>query len=158
MLVPRETVTINAAFLQEIKEDNEHLHQLLAEVHEMCEACLPARIRPRRFAELLAELRDQLAMHFSLEEAFGYLDVPESVTSGLSERAKSLRNQHVELYEEISSVAETAADILFRNGHFRGVRQVVRRFRNFHSRLQDHETQENKLIAESYCVDIGMGD
>ena len=32
------------------------------------------RIPPRRFAVLLAELRDQLAMHFSLEEAYGYFD------------------------------------------------------------------------------------
>jgi hypothetical protein len=158
MLIATQTVTINAAFLQEIKEDNEQLRALLAEVCEICEVGPPVRIPPRRFAVLLAELRDQLAMHFSLEEAYGYFDAPAVVTSHSAERAGSLRSQHVELYEEISCVAETAADVSSRNGRLRAVRQLARRFLDFHRRLQDHEAQENELIAQSHCVDIGVGD
>ena len=72
MLVATRTVTINAAFLHEIKEDHERLRTLLAEAFGMCQTRRPELIRPRRFASLLAELRDQLAMQFALEGAYGY--------------------------------------------------------------------------------------
>jgi hypothetical protein len=64
------TLTINAAFLQEIKEDNRELRHLL----DGCAALLarpdPAGIDPKRLAAMLSKLRDQLAMHFALEEAY----------------------------------------------------------------------------------------
>jgi predicted ATPase len=149
------TVTLNAAFLQEIKDDDEQLKTLLQQAREMCESDLLTSVPASRFASLLAELREQLAMHFALEEAYGYFDDPVSVAPHLSEQVESLRLQHSQLYEEISRLAETSRDISRRNSDPRGVRQVADCFLAFDSRLQDHEEAENKLIMQAYTVDIG---
>lgn len=158
MLMATQTVTVNAAFLQEIKEDNLQLRHLLAEARSMFAALRPGHARTRRLASLLAELRDQLAMHFSLEEAYGYFEDPVSVAPHLSEQAESLRKQHGELYEDISQLAAKAENASSGNGTSRGLQQVACRFLEFYGRLQEHETKENDLIVQAYNVDIGVGD
>ncbi len=149
------TVTINAAFLQEIKDEDEQLKTLLQQACKMCESILLTPIPARRFASLLAELRDQLAMHFALEEAYGYFDDPVSVAPHLSEHAESLRKQHSQLYEEISLLAETTEAISRRSRGSRGIRQVAHSFLKFNRRLQDHEEDGNELIMKAHTVDIG---
>ena len=51
MLLTR-TVTINAAFLQEIKEVNQELWRLLSDVRRLCRSPLSIYSSPRRFANL----------------------------------------------------------------------------------------------------------
>ncbi|MEZ6131277.1 MAG: hypothetical protein R3C59_21590 [Planctomycetaceae bacterium] len=69
MLTATHTVTVNAAFLQEIKDDDEQLRTLLEQTRQACKSLSYLDISASRLASLLAELRDQLAMHFALEEA-----------------------------------------------------------------------------------------
>ena len=57
------TLSINAAFLQEIKEDNRLLRDLLERAFGLCNDPRFIRIQPRRLVELFRELQDQLAMH-----------------------------------------------------------------------------------------------
>ena len=97
------TVTVNAAFLQELKEDNEELRGLMAEFSALCVPRPYLRISRSRLASLLARLRDELAMHFSLEDVYGYFERPAAVTPQLSERACRLRAQHAKLYEDIGA-------------------------------------------------------
>lgn len=155
MLMATHTVTVNAAFLQEIKDDDAQLRILLEQARETCELITHADISVSRLASLLGELRDQLAMHFALEEAYGYFDDPMSVAPHLSEQADSLRKQHHQLYEEISQIAEAARGTAHCTGDQRAVRRLARRFMNFNQRLQDHESDENALIMQAYTVDIG---
>jgi hypothetical protein len=158
MLMATQTVTVNAAFLQEIKEDNVQLRHLLADANALVTASPPSPATTRHLASLLAELRDQLAMHFSLEEAYGYFEHPVSVAPHLSEQAEFLRRQHSELYEGICQLAATAETLSSSNSKSRGLQQVVREVREFYGRLQDHEAKEIDLIAQAYNVDIGVGD
>lgn len=155
MLMATHTVTVNAAFLQEIKDDDAQLRTLLEQTRESCELITHTDISASRLASLLDELRDQLAMHFALEEAYGYFDDPVSVAPHLSEQADSLRKQHDQLYEEISQIAETAKGTTHCTGEQRAVRRLARRFMNFYQRLQAHESDENDLIMQAYTVDIG---
>jgi hypothetical protein len=157
MVMKAETVTVNAAFLQELKEDNVQLRGLLSRLSAWCVAMPPPRISRRRLASLLACLRDELAMHFSLEDAYGYFDRPATVTPHLAERACRLRAQHSELYEEIARIAEAAEEAWSgwrsRSEDADGqVRQrLVRRCRAFWSRLQRHEAGESELIWATGC-------
>lgn len=155
MLTATHTVTVNAAFLQEIKDEDEQLRTLLEQTRQVCKSLSYLDIPASRFASLLTELRDQLAMHFALEEAYGYFDDPVSVAPHLSERADALRNQHDELYEEIATLAESAQDTSHRNGDPRAILHLARCFLNFYDRLQTHEEDENELIMQAYTVDIG---
>ncbi|MCI0360065.1 MAG: hypothetical protein L0211_16430, partial [Planctomycetaceae bacterium] len=56
------TVTVNAAFLQEIKEVNQELWSLLSELRHRCQRPL-APAHCRLLIDKLCQLRDQLALH-----------------------------------------------------------------------------------------------
>ena len=72
MAVLTGTLTINAAFLAEIKEDDLRLRELLnAAAHDATDSA-SGRINARERVELYQALRDQLALHFTLEDAYGY--------------------------------------------------------------------------------------
>ena len=156
------TVTVNAAFLQELKEDNEKLRGLMAEFSAVCDLRPPLRLSHKRLASLLAQLRDELAMHFSLEEAFGYFDRPTAVAPHLSEQACRLRAEHATLYEDVARIAEAAEDARSRwiaqsedEDEDDPVKQrIVRRCQSFWDRLQQHEAGENELMwAVGCCAD-----
>ena len=96
------TVTVNAAFLQEIKEVNQELWSLLAELRHRCQRPI-APGHCRQLIDKISLLRDQLALHFSLEEAYGYFDDPVDVAPQLSRQAEHLRSEHRELYQDFNA-------------------------------------------------------
>ena len=149
------TVTVNAAFLQEIKEVHEELWQLLNDLQQQCAGGVPAGKSAHLFVRDLALLRDQIALHFALEEAYGYFDDPAHVAPRLCENAEALRQQHQVLYVEISEIAD---DVEFLPNKGRVSRRIVTRFQDFHRRLMLHEQAEEELILSMYADDIGVGD
>ncbi len=152
------TVTVNAAFLQEIKEVNEDLWKLLDEVKQLCGNPQNVQLQGRQVVEMLAELRDQLAMHFALEEAFGYFNDPVRVAPHLCDAASSLRDEHQTLFTLVRDLADEV-DGLYRAGSLpQNGPRVVQRFREYYDRFQQHENRENELILEAYDSDIGVGD
>lgn len=152
------TVTVNAAFLQEIKEDNRELRNLLAEARQAFVESHGTRPTARHVGDFLGELRDQLALHFSLEEAYGYFDEAVNVAPRLSDEAAALRDEHVELFRAICELAELAEGLLYGDVPNLTVAQIAREFGEFHERFQDHEARENELILKSFDDDIGVGD
>ena len=90
MVTAQRTLTINAAFLHEIKEDNRELRHLLDDCCGAAGAAASGGSRIAAGGQLLGKLRDQLAMHFSLEEAYGYFDDAIDVAPRLSRQAECL--------------------------------------------------------------------
>ena len=113
MLVATRTVTVNAAFLQEIKQDNVELRELLEETSTRLLKNRPRLHDARQMVELLGQLRDQLAIHFSLEEAFGYFEDATEVAPRLSERAEELRAEHELFFRDICAICEQAEKLLY---------------------------------------------
>lgn len=152
------TVTINAAFLLEIKEDNQELRQLLE--HAVDALCKPDRIftPPKKLAELLGQLRDQLAMHFTLEEAFGYFEDAVAVAPRLGRQADTLRGEHKDLFLELCNIVEYAERLQYGESPASAVSRIGDRFSVFHRRFRNHEDRENQLILESLNDDLGVGD
>jgi hypothetical protein len=157
MLTAQGTLTINAAFLQEIKEENRELRQLL---HD-CRAalCAPGEIPvdSKLAVELLGRLRNQLSLHFALEETYGYFDDAAHVTPQLADRALKLRSQHSELFLSLCGIADRAEQMLEceQTGELANIAQE---FEEFHTRFQDHEARETDLIVEVVNEEIGCGD
>jgi hypothetical protein len=152
------TVTLNAAFFQEIKDDNQRLQELQRELREIFSADRPLGVSRFTLIDLVAELRDHLATHFALEEAFGYFDDPIDVAPHLSEQAEALRAEHSELFVQVCHLADRAVDLLGEHGTLGGYRQVAKLFREFDRRLKQHEAQETALIMLAFNNDIGAGD
>ena len=152
------TVTVNAAFLKEIKDVNQDLWHIVAELREVTRNPYLVRSRRYQFVGMLEDLRDHLALHFALEEAYGYFDEPLKVDPRLSSRAKFLRSQQRELYLVACDLIDHAMQL--HDGH--NVRALARRlvaeYADFDTRLRRHEQAENELIQQEWDEDIGVGD
>ena len=156
--IETRTVTINAAFLQEIKEVNQDLWRVLGDVRRMCDSPATIDSAPRRFFSLVETLRDHLALHFALEEAYGYFDDPIYVAPRLCQQANQLRAEHRELYLMVVDLVE-ASELLNQPSRLVGsVLTAVKQFKDFDERLHRHEALENELIMQEYGDDIGVGD
>jgi len=149
------TVTVNTAFLQEIKEVHAELWHLLGDLQATCQLGVRRGNAAIRFVGDLGLLRDQLALHFALEEAYGYFDDPAYVAPRLCESAKRLRREHQDLYFEICAIAEDAECT---PNTIKCYRRLVTRFQDFHRRLMLHEQAEEDLILAIYDEDLGVGD
>ena len=151
------TVTVNAAFLQEIKEVNQDLWTLLKELRHRCQRPI-APGQCRMLIDKLCQLRDQLALHFSLEEAYGYFDDPIDVAPQLSRQSEQLRAEHKELYVDLCDLVERAERMFYDEQHAALTLWIGPQFLEFDKRLRHHEEAENELITQAYDDDIGVGD
>lgn len=151
------TVTVNAAFLQEIKEVNQDLWALLAELRHRCQRPI-APGSCRHLIDKLCQLRDQLALHFALEEAYGYFEDPVEVAPRLSHWADQLRSEHKDLYLDLCELVDRAERMFYDEQSAALALWIGPEFLDFGVRLRSHEERENELIFEAYDGDIGVGD
>jgi len=151
------TVTVNAAFLQEIKEVNQELWSLLADLRHRCQRPI-APSQCRLLIDKLCQLRDQLALHFSLEEAYGYFEDPVDVAPQLGRQAERLRAEHKELYLQFCDLVERAERMFYDEQHAALALWIGPEFLELDQRLLGHERRENELIMDAYDGDIGVGD
>jgi len=158
MAVLTGTLTVNAAFLQEIKEDNRDLRKLLAAVADRC--CRPpgpgAAARP--LVEQLCKLRDQLALHFTLEDVYGYFEDAILEAPRLNDKAEKLHAEHDVFFLEICELVDAAEELLYCERRAPSYSSIAVRFLEFHARLERHEREENQLILSAFDDDIGVGD
>lgn len=151
------TVTVNAAFFQEIKQDNRELRQLLHRVNTVVSRPLRT-LRPKQIVELLQRLRDQLAMHFALEEAYGYFEDAVSVAPRLCFEAQELRGQHDVLFLDICQIVERAEMLMYHEAPGAIIRQIAKDFTFWYDAFQVHERREINLVLAAFQDDIGVND
>ena len=158
MAIISKTVTVNAAFLQEIKEDDRCLRMQLAELKKLCSDWPKQSAPVVQLANMLVQLRNQLAIHFSLEEAYGYFDEPVSAAPRLCRQADRLRRQHEELFEALRGIAQCASRAADDQSSIEESTRIVSVYLQFHEQLGAHESAENELIQDAFNEDIGVGD
>lgn len=142
------TLKVNPAFLQEIKDSNTELWQAFEQIRKLYASRLPRRRVAHDLVRLLDDLRDHLALQFSLEEAYGYLELPvgKSFNGEEGERAEQARRQHCSLYLEISELCERAEELQYRGLATEQLSLLVEETQTFEARFQSHEMLERQLI------------
>tara|TARA_B100002051_G_C16676719_1_gene607498 strand:- start:807 stop:1289 length:483 start_codon:yes stop_codon:yes gene_type:complete len=155
LLTAKATVTVNAAFMQEIKEVHQDLWQCMDRALTICGMHEP---NPSHIVTILADLRDQVALHFALEEAYGYFEGPAHVAPRLCEKADRLRSEHAALYGAASDLVEDADEWHHQRALLHHCRHIYDRLQTFHVDLRRHETRESELVLAAYGDDIGVGD
>ena len=152
------TLTINAAFLEEIKDSNVTLWRRLAKLRDTCECHEVRPVVLHRLVGLLNEIRDLLALQFALEESYGYQEVPALASARELAKASHLnrphtleqiRGQHCALYLTINDLAELAEELQYRGFVTVKVDDLVRQVRQFDLQLQDHERAERHMLRAS---------
>jgi len=154
--VATNLVTVNPAFFQEIKEVNEELWKLLRNLRMRLNGSLTGE-QLEGMIPSLAELREQLGLHFALEESYGYFEDPVEVAPQLAEKATALRDEHRVIFAELSELVEQAERMFNDGQHDMLIVWIGPRFVKFDTHLKSHESRENELIMDAYD-DIGVGD
>ncbi|MEO1527153.1 MAG: hemerythrin domain-containing protein [Planctomycetota bacterium] len=149
-------VTVNAAFLKEIKEDNRQLKALWDRLVPLLTYAATAENHWEELIDGLAELRDQLAMHFSLEEAFGYFDEAIDIAPRMSMVAVSLRGEHSMLFATARDLADAVLEV--DSDRIEAIEEFVARFNRFRRQFERHEEAELRLILSCFDDDLGEGD
>ena len=105
---------------------------------------------------LMSDLRDQLALHFSLEEAYGYFDEAVVSLPQLSVTAEVLRSEHPFLFAAIRDLADEVSEVC--SDRAEQVNRFIQHFDAFRSMFEKHEENELELILESLDTDLAAGD
>lgn len=148
-------VTLNAAFFREIKEQNVTLRELLTSLKAWIDRGLAGYYQRSRLIELLSALHREVALHFALEEGYGYFDDAVSVAPEIASRANTLRVEHSALYSDIDRLVKQSEATRI---NITGFSNLLWRCRAFLDQLQVHERRERELIQEVYNNDLGVGD
>ncbi len=156
-----KTLIINPAFLQEIKDCNPDLWTLVHRLGRIDSMVDRRGDEPSQtlgeLTRLLDELRDQLALQFSLEESYGYIELPEQVAAHTSRVTSALaqqtQSQHTSLYLKLSDLSEQTQELQYRGVEPRRLRELLAWSGDFYSELQEHERMEQELIRRS--CDVG---
>ena len=158
-----KTLGVNGAFLQEIKQDHVELHALLGKTERALR--LPSVDRkPRELVYLLFALQHRLAIHFALEEEYGYFEDALEVAPRLSSQAEALRAEHKELFAEVCHLADEAEQLLAEqpdensSGMPRSLCLIASNYELFRQALEEHERREMELILCAFDDDLGVGD
>jgi hypothetical protein len=151
-----QTVGVNPAFLNEIKEDHVELRDLLKESRRVLQQS--GKRRPRELVHLLLALQDRLATHFSLEEAYGYSDDVVSMAPRLSAQAAALLSEHQTLFVSFCEIVDEAEHLLYREAPPVKLAQIAADYERFREAFDEHERREAELILAAFDDDVGVGD
>ena len=149
-------LAVNAAFLKDIKDDNQDLKKLLDQITPITRHQQTAANHWPELITLMSDLRDQLALHFSLEEAYGYFDDAIVSAPELSVTAEVLRSEHPSLFANIRDLADQVSEIC--SDRPDQVNDFITRLYAFRRDFEIHEESELKLILDSLDDDLGVGD
>ena len=145
----------DAKLLREIKKDSRHLTDLRIAIGAFIDNASLVRDHRQRFLELVVRLRDQLAKHFALKEANGYLEESADEVPRLAGSIEYLRIQHTALFDMISEIAETAQDLSKHAISIDQLNAILESLRAFDFALQQHEQNESQILYEATDLDLG---
>ncbi len=147
---------VNAAFMMEIKDDHQHLRELLTKLRRFVANRHHTHHHFQEFVDLLYGLCDQLAFHFALEEAFGYFEDALESAPHLHEQSTKLRNQHSQLFVNARDLADKAANRT--KPAAADIDLLIHEFRALDVALKVHESAEKGLVHAALSQDVGVGD
>ncbi|MFT5302139.1 MAG: hypothetical protein ACI814_002953 [Mariniblastus sp.] len=161
-------ITINVAFLQEIKTDfgfRDLLNQVFYQLQPKLGLDLLTddpdenHVSPRLAAELLRELRDELKTYFALEEFYGYFNRSAVENPSVSSKAFELQRDHESLAKQLNRIVERTEKIADRKTQADVTLDDVHTdLESFCISLAQHEQAEMNLMMRLYNEDIGVGD
>lgn len=150
-------LTVNSAFLREIKEDH-------VEFRERLETCLLlATVAPHRSIRELTDhcqgLLDELETYFALEEFYGYFPSALEIEPSVSLRAHQLQHEHESLFLELRGLVELCERALYGEIPADVAKsRFAARFVDFYHRLTRHEQAEHQLLIQVANQELGVGD
>lgn len=146
------STSVNAAFLQEVKDNNVPLWRSLRELRSLPATCVDPIAGSAQFVTLIGRLRESLSLQFSLEDTYGYIEAsPTHFQLPAAVDAAAAKAQHCELYLQIHELCEQAEEAQYRGTISRDLESFFDAFELLDESLQAHEDAEAELIR------LGLG-
>lgn len=139
------TTVVNAAFLQEVKDSNTQLWAVLRELRSIQVGDLESKATSRLLVDKLSEFRDCIALEFSLEETYGFIEGAYAVGFGVHSAATA-KLQHRELYLQLHELCEQVEEAQYRGTILRDLPMYLGAFEQFDASFRAHEDLEFELI------------
>jgi hypothetical protein len=137
---------VNPAFLQEIKDSHPNLWESVAQLGAFAKIRLSGgKVPCRDLVHWLNELRDQLALQFTLEEGYGY--VPGKRQPFIEDRIEVALEQHRRLFLDLVDLCEIAEDLQYRGVISGRGTPIVQQIEWFLGNLRNHEALEREIIG-----------
>ena len=150
-------VTINVAFLKEIKTDFAFRDELNRVYHQLNQKSR-SKLTPQQASDLLADLRDALETYFALEEFYGYFKASAIKNPSVNRKADDLQSAHESLYNEIDAIVEKSLQIVYHEvNESVTLDDLITDLDQFCVHLADHEAAEMDLMMRLWNEDIGVG-
>jgi hypothetical protein len=99
----------------------------------------------------LRALRGELAHHFEEEERGGCLEEAVSHQPSLSHEATQLEHEHPVLLEQLDQMIEKLSAV---SSAMESTGTIEKNFRRFAEQLHAHEIAENRILEESFGIEI----
>lgn len=147
-------ISVNPAFLREIKDSNPDYMESVRRIQHICHSPDDPTRLCRSLVKGLDDLRDIVALQFSLEESYGYLPIGDLRDFGTTEtpitrKTASTQAEHRSLYIELSELAELAEELQYRGVERSMLTDLSSRVCDFVDRLLTHESAEAELIEQT---------
>jgi hypothetical protein len=150
-------LTLNVAFLQDIKQDTEKPEEIIGEIRSLLSQ--GADVKPAELVSQLGRLRDELETYFALEEFYGYFQSAKLTYPRVSNRAERLQTQHETLYLDLCQLIEQAERTLYGESVLeKSLPDIVTGFHAFVQSFNLHEQEEFDLMMKLCNDDLGVGD
>jgi hypothetical protein len=144
------TTMVNAAFLQEVKDSNVELWDAMHTLRGMIETPAATVENTRQLVLLLGQIRDLLALEFSLEEAYGFIEGCRGLAPLYGQRTAQARQQHRELYLLIHELCEQAEEAQYCRAARQHYAALLVAAADFDAQLRAHEQLEADLITAGF--------
>lgn len=142
----------NSPSYEQVRQEHDALRELVGTIQ------LKVRRRsapPDEVARLLSTLCQRLRTHFELEESDGFFEQITRDAPRFCRKIDLLCVEHSELLSEANELAEESKHCHDTDVWWGTMARDVQRFSN---RLMHHESEEIKLMQQTYNDDIGAQD
>ncbi|MFO0942814.1 MAG: hypothetical protein U0930_18920 [Pirellulales bacterium] len=143
-----QCVTINAAFLQEVKEAHSQVWETLYTLRVIAQQATVTDAEIHLWVSKLTEFRRQLSTEFALEETYGYISSTQRQHINVGVDPSVTLKQHRELYLQMLEVCERVEESQYVGTVVRDFRLHVACFQEFDASLSEHERLESLMIRE----------
>lgn len=139
-------VTINAAFLQEVKEANSQLWETQYSLRTIAQQKSVSEPEIHAWVAKLTDFRRQLSTEFALEETYGYISSAQHQHIKVGVDPSVTLKQHRELYLQLLEVCERVEESQYVGTILRDFRIHVACFQEFDAGMSEHERLESQMI------------
>lgn len=131
-------------------------HSQLRETVELCRLSLNEKIvNTHDLSSLFQKLLEQLLNHFSHEEEHGYFVEVVEAAPQLEHTVEELHQQHPRMVEMIVGILK---EVDHAGPGEKGRSSLIHKYEDFVQLFEHHESEETRLLHDTFNSDIGEHD